>query len=156
MLDGWLQIIDPQIAQKYFNHRTGQFDFLFSLYIAMEFVFKAFRTFQTQIGAGDWDLTTGARVLTPNKDERLIYAVIGFSGYAFIVAVYLMARFKYAYLYKTLCTLLVCNMVLYQYLYMPYSPAAPREFMMWSILLLFRCTIVVGTFQLNGLIDLII
>jgi hypothetical protein len=72
-----------------------------------------FRTIQTQNGAGDWDLTTGAKELTPNKDERLIYALIAFFGYALTIFTFLLAKFKYPKLYNLISTMMVLNMAIY-------------------------------------------
>ena len=67
-LNNWLQITDKSLSDKFIARRIQMFPKLFTAYVAMECVFKAFRTVQTQMGAGDWDLTTGAKPLTPDKD----------------------------------------------------------------------------------------
>jgi hypothetical protein len=38
---------------------------------------------------------------------------------------------------------------------MPFSPKAPREFIFWSIMLLFRSSVILCVFQLNGLVDIL-
>jgi hypothetical protein len=107
------------------------------------------------MGAGDWDFTTGSKPLTPGKDERLIFAISAMAIYLAIIGVYCLAKTKFPYLFNIICALLVVNLVQYQYFYMPFSPKSPREFMFWSIMLLFRSCLVVVAFQFNGAYDLI-
>ena len=79
----------------------------------MEITFTCYRTYQTQIGAGDWDLTTGAKPLTPDKDDRLIFALVSIVGYISIIAIYLLAKTKFQALYNVICGMLVANLLLY-------------------------------------------
>lgn len=72
------------------------------MYMSLELSFMAYRTWQTQEGAGDWDLSTEARVLTPDKEDRLIYAVIAFFMYTILLMVFLLARARYDWLYSTI------------------------------------------------------
>jgi hypothetical protein len=73
----------------------------------------AFRTFQTELGAGDWDLTTGAKPLTPDKDSRMITAIIAFGGYVVILITFFLARKAFPSLFNLICTMIIANMCLY-------------------------------------------
>jgi len=65
------------------------------------------------MGAGDWDITTGAKPLTPDKDERLIYALISIGIFVATIVVYCLASTKHPNLYNFICGLLVVNLNTY-------------------------------------------
>lgn len=56
--DSLLRIKDPKLNQKFREHRISQFDLPFALYIFLEAVFMFYRSYQTEVGAGDWDMNT--------------------------------------------------------------------------------------------------
>ena len=95
LLNWSLVIKDPNLAEKFRNHAINNFSFSFYLYIAMEVIFIGYRTYQTQMGAGDWDFTTGSKPLTPDKDERLIFAIFAWGFYLAIIGIYFLAKSNY-------------------------------------------------------------
>lgn len=153
-MDVFLRIRDSHLAKRFNEHRMRQFMLPFAFFWVVEVLFMVFRTYQTQVGAGDWDLTTGAKPLTPDKDSRFLFAMAKFGGYLAILLTFIVARTWQPKAYHLLCPMIVLNVNVYQYLYMPFSPKAPREFMLWSILLILRQCCYVTVFQMNGLFDI--
>ena len=79
-----------------------------------------------------------------------------FAGWVVILIIYYLAKTRYNILYDCICGLCMLNLVVYQFLYMPFDPMRVREFCFWAILLQFRCTVIVTFFRMNGAIDLLV
>lgn len=82
--------------------------------------------------------------------------MIAFGLYTILLLIFLLAQARVEWLYYTISPSAIIILCLYQYLYMPFNPAAPREFVFWSVILQFRCSVIVTMFQVNGLIDIIL
>ena len=106
-------------------------------------------------GAADWDFNTTNNPLTPGHDERESFKWGFLAGNFFITALFILARYKFSRLHDVICPLLVLNICWFNFAYMPFDPASPREFVFWSIIVIFRCSTLTTVLQLNGLVDLI-
>lgn len=73
--------------------------------------------------------------LVPTIAERRWYAVYAFLGWFGIFIIYILAKTRWDQLYDIICGLLMLNLVVYQYLYIPFDPSRIREFCFWAIIL---------------------
>lgn len=94
-----------------------------------------YRTYQTEIGAGDWDVNSVDNHLNPSKEKRFWYAMIAFAGWGICIIMYALAKTVLPIMYDFICPTLLLNIILYQYLYMPFNPLHIREYCFWAIVL---------------------
>jgi len=150
-----LSIEDPLINAKFKEHRYDQFGLPFFLLVAFESFMSGFRILITRAGAGDWDFGSGSNDLVPHEDSRTVYDLISLGLSILIIGVYLLSKYKIAKLHDAICFLMLFNTCANNFLYMPFNPLRPREYVFWSCILLFRCSIIQVIFNINGSYDLI-
>ena len=89
-------------------------DLPFVLYVILESIFMGYRTYQTEVGAGDWDSDNEYEGTTvPTKEARIWYSIYALIGWAVICVIYILAKFKWNWLYDIICGSLMLNLVVY-------------------------------------------
>ena len=85
----------------------------------------------------------------------MLHTLMCLFGFICILLLFLLARFKYPILYNAINPLWTLNVCIFNYLYMPFNPDKPREFVFFAVILLFRTMTACTVFQMNGMYDLI-